>query len=385
MLADAALLQGRLLAELSRFDEAEAALQQAYFAADQVGCSGLAVDAANRLAKSLALNPAKEVTSWWFIALTKLEQMHNPDTSPIRAPQEESLYNLRKAEVYNNRGLLRQRKLKDPECEQSGAPNCGKDLKGAEADFLEALRLRELAQPRPLADLSATERNLGAVMMTANRIDEGVARLEQGLKLAQEAFGSDHPATWVAHFDLGKALGASERDNSDPQTHLEAALRLASLALAPGSFKLGEIQLELAMHYESVGVLDLAVAHAKQAEDIFRALNLPISHSRRLNALRMLGYAYHELKQYDDALPIREQILAGTARDNLQDLLISHLELATTLNALHRWPEALRRADAACLLADILGIAADAPMRADSTHAREVALAGLGTPAGAAQ
>ena len=67
----------------------------------------------------------------------------------------------------------------------------------------------------------------------------------------------------MAHFDLGKALGASERDNSDPQTHLEAALRLASLALAPGSFKLGEIQLELAMHYESVGALDLAVARIR--------------------------------------------------------------------------------------------------------------------------
>ena len=378
VLAEAALLQGRVLFELASYESAEAALQDAFFAADQAGCSGLAVDAANRLAKSLALNLGQEVTSWWAIALNTLDKMHTPEA---RLPtNEESLYNLRKAEVYNNRGLLRQRKLKDPDCEQSGAANCGRDLKGAEADFREALRLRELVEPRPLAELSSTQRNLGVAMTDAGNFEAALGHFKRALALAQEAFGSDHPATWKAHLDLGKFM--VDQGFKGPQTlaHLETALRLAGLSLAPGSLSLAEIQLQLAVYYDNIQDSDRSRAHATTAADIARALGLPVKHYVRLNAMRMLGHALHELDRLSEALEIREQVLAGTPKDDLEELLVSHLELAITLSALRRWPEALQPADAAYLFVEILGLAADDPLRLEVAQTRDAVREGLAQP-----
>lgn len=372
LLAEAALLHGRALGELARFDGAEAALQAAYFAADQAGCEGLAVDAASRLAKTLALDPdpARVGSEWWQIALRKLERM------PASTGPEEELRTLRWAEILNNRGLLRQRKLRDPECVREGRARCRTDLRGAEADFREALRLREEVAEPPWADLSVARCNLGAVLFLSGRTDEAFAEFQAGLAAIEAAFGPGHPASWKAHFDLGKAMVDAGRDEG-AEAHLKEALRLAELALDAHNVGIGEVHLELAKLHDNLDRLEEAGKHAALAANIFRELGLPLSHPRLFNATRMLGYVEQVQGKYDAALLSRRALLEATPAADIDERMISHLELAETLDSREEWAEARRHAESAGVLADALELGPADVLRGEIQLYGGLALAGL--------
>ena len=374
LLAEVELLRGRALGELARFHEADEALRTAYFAADQAGCDGLAVDTASRLTKVLALDvePTRLVTNWWQFALTKLEQMPLDRTDP----SQDALYNRRKAEILNNRGLLRARKLKEPRCEADGEMNCGNDLAGAEEDLREALRLYGLVAGPTELDRSNTHRNLGAVLFESGRIDEAFAQFEEGLALVEGALGREHPASWKAHFDLGKASVDAGRE-AQAGEHLLVALELVSLALDPRNVKVGEVHLELSKYYDNVGDIRAARNHADEAVAIFRERGLSPSHPSYFNALRMSGYLAQALGDYEAALVIRRKLLDVVSGANLAELLWSHGELAETLLAQRQWAPALKHARLASTLADILARPPHDTLRGEMRLFEGLALAGV--------
>jgi tetratricopeptide (TPR) repeat protein/tRNA A-37 threonylcarbamoyl transferase component Bud32 len=373
LLAEAAFVHGRVLTELSRWDEGRSALLAAYTAADRAGCDELAIDALNRLAKTEALDPdpTKAATDWSPVLFARLERVYG---APIDGPMP-AIQQLRTAEAISNRGLLRQRKLKDPACEDAPA-NCPRDLQGAHADFEEAFRLRGAVEPQPLIDLSNSHRNLGGVLFQMGRTADALDHLERGLASADEAFGADHPATWKAHFDLGKALAGAGSDAAE--AHLVQALALTKQGYDPGNLKIGEAAFELALYYDDVGDLPHARMYTEEAVALFSSL--PPTHPRNFNARRLLGHLYQATGAYAEALATRELLLTSTPRKDLAELATSHTELAQTLDALQRWKDADRHAVLAVDVMDALDLSDD-PLRGEALLYEGLARRGLKDPA----
>lgn len=370
LLAEAALVHGTILSELADYGRASAALRTAYIAAERAGCEGMAIDAANRLTKNSALDPAPPGfgTDWWFIAQAKLESGYAGASEDAHARM---LFDLRTAEILNNRGLLRQRKLKDPACVKPGQLGCKNDLVGAERDFKDALTLRQSIHPRPLAEIAVSLRNLGAVRFLRGGPDEGIALLREALELDNAAFGVGHPATWKSHFDLGKALVDSGQPE-EAASQLEQALRLVVLASGPDNPKVGEVHLELAKRHEDAHPAD-ALAHTQAAIAIYTRCGLPDSYPRLFHVLREHGYVLQQMGRYEEALKIRRRILDATPRNDLEELMYSNVELAETLIRTKSWSEALAHAKMALTLADLLAVPAGDPEREDAESLRDKA------------
>jgi tetratricopeptide (TPR) repeat protein len=345
--AEAHFIHGRILAELSRPEEAREALLAALDLAEGAGCEGLAAELGTWIAKLVALHPALEAqlgVDWSRYSFAKLRRL--PDDR------------LRRADALNDRGLLRERR-------EHHYP-------AAEQDYREALALREPDSARTLAVRAVNHLNLGSVLGAQNRYPEALIELWTSLDLYREAYGEGHPNLWKPLFNIG-AVATEAGALADAEEALTQALALTEHAFGPDNRKV------LEAHNALVKLFSVANREDRARKQALIAIagcdrNFPATEPLCLDIRRQLAQSLEILGEEAEALTIREQVLTLMQAAADPRLGEAHLELAASLVQLERWQPALEHADAA-----LSRVGAD-DLAADASLYRGDALLGLGRP-----
>ena len=345
--AEASFVHGRLLAALSRPEQARDALLAALDAAEGAGCEALAAEVGTWIAKIVALDPNLDPqlgADWSRYSFAKLGRLADD-----RA---------RRAAALGDRGLLHERRIHDPAA--------------AEHDYRAALELLEQDPGHTLAARAVTHLNLGSVLRAQGRLDEARAALTTSLDLHRAAYGEGHPNLWKPLFNLGVVATEAGRF-ADAERDLHDALSLASSAFGPDNRKVLEAHAALAaLHLDA----DEPRRTRKQLEAPLAlcADKFPAADPLCLDLRRLLAHSLESLGESVAALDVREQVLGATPIADPRRGE-AHVELAASLVQLRRWQPALEHADAA-----IAAIAVTDPAAADANLYRGEALLGLNRP-----
>jgi tetratricopeptide (TPR) repeat protein len=363
LVAEAAYLQGRLQAELAQWSSARTTLTTAIANAEVGGCTTLAIDAMNELARvdGLDTTTAGASVDFWPVVSAKIEAIGGNQ--------------LRRARALKNYGLALQRKRTIAQ-----GPELRKLLNEQAAEqFRQALVLQKSVHPEPLDEISTSYRNLGLVMLSLGDHAQALELLDAGLKKAKEAYGQEHPAIWRGEFDYGHAL-ITVGDAREAETHLQRALQLAEKAYDRDNNYLARIHLDLARAYDGQYEYLQSLTHATAAAEVFLKAGLPRENKHRYAARRMQSYAHEMLGEYEKALALRLELADDARRvadDPAEEIVISTIDLGQTYVSLGRWDDALSQIE----LGQAALLPGDDGLREELDQLHALALAGQGDPA----
>lgn len=348
--AEAYYIHGRILTELGRPEVANEVLLAAIHAAEQAGCDALAADLGTHVVKLVALNsdlPVEHGVAWAHYTDAKLAALPDDD--------------LRRADALSDRGLLRERRLKD--------------LASAERDYRRSLELRERHPTSTIAARALNHLNLGSILARRHELGPAAAALEASISLYRQAYGEYSPVLWKPLFNLG--LVAVEARRFDAAEHaLTQALGFARNAFGPQHRKVFETHAALTALYIDEGRPERAREHARLASE---ACDSHLSRTDRLclDLRRQLAHALELCGESLEALEVREQLLATMLVQNDPAQGEARLEVAISLASLRRWEPVLEQTDAALAA---FGSDAGDPRVADASLFRGDALLHLDRP-----
>ena len=311
---------GRLLVALSRFEDADRVLEQAYLDALASGASTIAATAAEVQYRLHALSSeSHEAERWERIAAAGVARL------PESAVQHFNLLHTR-SDVAGRRGDTR-RALALAEAalawvdSHQGTPRTRARALRALASSLaelgrgeeglaaaqESTRLhREQLGPRHPLLFSSLYTEAGA-LLTLGRPEEAAAALEEGLRITVEARGETRHA--AAAYDL---LALARQTQGDLDAAIAAqtrALEIQRAILPPGSPDLGQQLANLSGHLHVQDRYDESLRLAQEAVELLEA-TLPPRHTFVAHAHILVGCNREELGELEAAVQSYELALS---------------------------------------------------------------------------
>ncbi|MCY1059123.1 serine/threonine-protein kinase [Nannocystis sp. SCPEA4] len=318
--AEAYDIHARILAELGRPEAAREALITAIRLAEQADCDALAAELGTRVVKLVALNPELPVEhgiAWFQYTEAKLAGLPDDDR--------------RRADALSDRGLLRERRLKD--------------YASAEQDYRRSLELRSRDPSATTAERALNYLNLGSVLARQHQPGPAADALEASISLYRESYGERWHGLWKPFYNLG--LVATEDRRFDAAEHaLTQALRFAGSAFGPEHPRVFEVHHALTALYIDKGDPERARRHIQFASE---ACDSHLSRTDRLclDLRRQLAHTLELCGESAEAVELREQLLATMLLEEHAAQGEARLELAISLASLGRWEPVLEQTDAA--------------------------------------
>ncbi len=287
--------RGRLRGKLGEFEEAEEALEAAFFLATRslpdVDHAMMAADLAGLVGGKLERHAEGE--RWAALALALLER--------AGAPDDDLMY----ADALTSQGVVwfRQGKLED-----------------ALASFERALAIKARVDGDDHPSLANSLARLGPVYASMGRYDEALEAQTRALTILRETMGADHPMAISALINLGNVHQVQGNFDGAARAH-ERAAESIERTLGPSHPRLARALTNLANAYGSQGRSADAIELFQRVIAILEA-KLGPEHIRVARALANMGTAYEEMGAYDDAmranrraLKIYEQTTGGEDAD----------------------------------------------------------------------
>jgi serine/threonine-protein kinase len=220
------------------------------------------------------------------------------------------------------------------------------------ADYPEALALAQIAHARREATQGAESPatlnagvGLGVALMSNDRLDEAIERLEVTAKLADRALGIPNAVSCRAGTSLNDAL---ER-RGDFQRAVDVGIGAARDCLSvfgPGHARYARAELNTGLVLARLGKLEEALARYEAARRAYAAAG----HFEEGSALRYAAGALMTLERWDEAAKVladAESILSGRLGPDGELVLATRLNRAFVLNELGQPVQALALAEAA--------------------------------------
>jgi tetratricopeptide (TPR) repeat protein len=290
LIATARLHVGLMLDELGSYAEAEAALEEAYFEADQGVAPGVPVHAAAKLVVVVGVRLARpaEGLRWGRHADAALSEL-GAESSLQRGTLLGNLASVREAEgAYAEARELHEQALAIKQ-----------ELLGAE----------HLVIATNLSGLATIHRELGSY-------DEAGRLQVRLLELLQQALGPEHPSVAATLQNLANVRAVSG-DYEEAKALQEQALTLRQKALGPEHPEVGVGLVNLGTIHESLGDYEAAKSLHQRARAILEAAlgpdhpHVALSLYGLANAYKLLGDHAQAEALHERALAIREKTLGS--------------------------------------------------------------------------
>ncbi len=315
MLARARALQGRILEQLGRYDEAEAASEDAYYTAAKASAWQTAADAAVDLVYIVGYRQRRhrEGDTWAEHAALAISFAGDP-------------LGLRETGRLASLGVVQY----------------------AAGEYPLARSTQTLAMQRwgvALGELhprvARSLQDLGIVDHSLGKFDEARARFERALDISERTLGEDHPQVAKCLANLG-AVAVATGNLDEAKTNFARALRIQEATYGSDHPEVATALNNLAAAYVEEGSL----AEAKQMHE--RALKiwetkLGGAHPRVARSLTNLGEIEYDLGRFDAATDLHERALKILEASLGPD----HPQLGAILGNLGRAELALEHPDAA--------------------------------------
>ena len=275
---------GRVLQDLSRYTEAEALFERAYFSARRLGMDDMVVRAGTQLAWLVGNHLARhEAALGW---------LRHAQADAERLADEEA-----QAELMTVRGQI---------LIALGRPD------EAIAQLQRALDLQEqLLAPGDPSNWN-THHELALGLSAAGRYEEALVHARHSLELAVEAFGPHHPEVATVHDNLGGLLHAMGRFDRSLEAY-RRGLQIRRDTFGDRHEMVGLSRNNIAEVLKTQGRYEEALAEYQAGRDILEAA-LEGDHPYLGNAIHNLGSMNESLGSYDQALRHHEEALAMRRR-----------------------------------------------------------------------
>ncbi len=275
LVAEAELRIGRLQSKAGRYEESEAALEEAFFGADELGMSRIAQDAALELTYVVGYrrNRFDDGLRWGRHAQAKVSGRDDPKG---RADLENNLGTVYTGGGRFERALGLRRQTLPPghpalgwTLNNLGAAHWGLgDLDQAERYHREALELRERTLGSAHPDVAASLNNLAAVFNERGDLDRGKAFHERALSIRRKALDPDHVDLAASRNNLGSVLLRMEQ-YAEAEPHLRQAAVAFERSLGPDHpyvlvtlGNLGQVYIDLGQPRDAIDPLRRVFDHA---------------------------------------------------------------------------------------------------------------------------
>jgi serine/threonine protein kinase len=225
------------------------------------------------------------------------------------------------------------------------------ELKLAEGQFQEALRLRRKLLPAEHQDILETQNSLALTWAQAGRPEEARTLFEATLETKKANLGLTHRSTLTTmnnlantYLDLGQRNRALEL--------FEEAMRMRKAAFGPTDTDTLQSMNNLALMYQELGRRNDALALLTDTWKILQQ-QLGPAHPTTLNTANNVAHAYQKAGRLDAALPL----FAETLKLQQEKLGAMHRNTLTTMsNLANAYLDAGRGAEALALFQETLAL-----------------------------
>jgi tetratricopeptide (TPR) repeat protein len=243
LVAEAALLSGLLAEKSGHYEDAGAALREAYFAGLAQGDDRLATRAAAALVLVVGshLSRFDDGLAWADHARAELARIGGDRELEARLHQALGF-------AYSTHG----------------------DVDAALAHYEGALTLLEALRGPEHPDVARARLNLGSALADAGRREAAIEHYQAALRTWEQVYGPDHPDAGAAFLNLGVALEESG-EPEEARRWYERALALYERSLGGDHPHVGSVLNNLGSLLQDQGRHDQALAHHRRARAIFEA------------------------------------------------------------------------------------------------------------------
>lgn len=304
LVAEARLREGRLLTDLSLYEQAEVVMQDAYFEAASLGLWDIAGEAATLLIRAVGEKLARHAEGRAWVRHAAVAAAHAGDPEGLREAQR--LHNL--ANVQMSAGLYTE----------------------ARTLYERALALRERALGPEHPDLTLSRNNLATIRFAMGDYADALALFERTLTVREAALGPEHPLVAESLNNMATVHHVM-REYAGARALYERALAIQERALGPEHTNVADTLNNLASVHSTLGAYARARALHERALNI-RERALGPDHPDVGQSLDNLGSMYIAMGE-----PAQAQALLERGLTIVQKALgPDHPDVASVLNNLAR-------------------------------------------------